>query len=292
MEYHKSVLLEEVIAHLKVSKGKKYIDATLGDGGHTLEILKSGGVVLGIDYDKKTLERAQKRIEKEKLAENFKGILGNFKDIDELAEINGYKTVNGILFDLGYSSTQLKSDEYGLSFELKSPLDMRLDKTMGVTAADIVNSLPEKELAEIIYNYSGEKFAKKIAKRIVETRKLKKFQSTKDLSRLIVDVTPPGYEQGRLHPATRTFQALRILVNDELGNLERSLPRAARLLLPGGRMIVISFHSLEDRIVKQFGRGAQPHIKTVNKKPIRPSEKEVKNNPQARSARMRVFEKI
>lgn len=291
MKYHEPVLFAEVLAHLKVEKGKRYIDATLGDGGHTLGILEKGGVVLGLDVSEESLERARNRIKSEGFEENFTGVLGNFKNIEEVAKREDFSEVNGIIYDLGYSSYQLDESDTGLSFQKDLPLDMRLDSSLGVTAADLVNVLSEKQLTKLIFDYSGEKMAKKFAKEIVKARSLKKIESTKDLSDILVGASSPGYERGRINPSTRTFQALRIAVNDEMANLEKSLPRAARLLLPGGNLLVISFHSLEDELVKSFGRGAQPCINPVNKKPEVPSQKEIGENPRSRSAKLRVFEK-
>lgn len=289
MNCHKPVLLEQVLAHLHVKNGQKYIDATLGDGGHTLEILRRGGLVLGIDYNEKSLATATARVKEEGLERGFIGVRGNFRDIDTYARENDYCGVSGILYDLGFSSSELER-ELGLSFLRDEPLDMRLDKLMGVTAADLVNSLPGGELERLVREYSDERFSRRIAREIVKYRSLRKIQTTKQLTDLIVGVTSPGYEHGRIHPATRTFQALRIAVNDELGNLEKSLPRAARLLLPGGKLIVISFHSLEDGMVKKMGR-AQPSLKALTKKPIEPSYEEVAQNVRARSAKMRVYER-
>lgn len=287
--YHQPVLLVEVLEALKIVEGGKYIDCTLGDGGHTLEILKAGGLVLGIDLDDKSVVRANERINEEGFSEKFVGVQGNFENIENLAKENGFSRVNGIVYDLGYSSSQLEDSDMGLSFDKTQPLDMRLDKNLGVTAADLVNALSEKELTKIFREYGEEKYAKSFSQAIVQARDLKKLESTKDLVDVIVDAAPPGYDNGRLHPATRVFQSLRIAVNSELQDLELSLPRAARLLLPGGRMVVISFHSLEDRIAKQFGSGVQP-VSLVSKKPIGPSEEEISLNPRARSAKMRVFE--
>ena len=285
--YHDPVLLEEVISTLKIQKNQKYIDCTLGDGGHTIEILKKGGKVLGLDVSEESLTRATARITELGLESNFTGVLGNFRKLDEIASENGFGEVSGILYDLGYSSYQMDESEIGLSFQKDLALDMRLDKNLGVTAADLVNSLPEKALSKLIFDYSGEKFAKKIARKIIEVRDLKKIQTTKQLAELIASVTPPGYEHGRINPATRSFQALRIAVNDEIGNLEESLPRAARLMLPGSKILVISFHSLEDKVAKNFGRCARPHLRQVVEKPIVPSDQEIANNPRSRSAKMR-----
>lgn len=290
MEYHKPVMLAETLAHLNINKGGKYIDATLGDGGHTLAILQNGGTVLGLDYDQEALARATKRINEAGFGNNFVGIYTNFKHIDDIAVKNGFGSVAGLVFDLGYSSFQLDAGEKGLSFLSDESLDMRLDKALGVSAADLINFLNEQQLTKLISEYSDERLAKKFARAIVNARNLKKIQTTQQLAELLKSEAPSGYEHGRIHPATRTFQALRIAVNDELSNLEESLPRAARLLLPGGRMVVISFHSKEDEVVKRFGQGAQPRIKALYKKPLLPTEKEIAGNNRSRSAKMRVFE--
>lgn len=289
-KYHEPVLLEETIEALRIEKGGRYIDCTLGDGGHALEILKRGGNVLGVELEAGSLSRGNKRIEEAGFTDSFVGVKGNFANIDKIAKENGFEKANGILYDLGYSSTQLKDSELGLSFLGDQPLDMRADKELTVTAADLVNALPEKELESLFREYGEEKYAKRFAQAIVNARDLKKLTSTKDLTDVIIDAAPPGYDNKRLHPATRVFQSLRVAVNSELANLKLSLPRAARLLLPGGRMAVIAFHSLEDRVVKRFGSGVQP-VRVVNKKPIVPSKKEVQKNPRARSARLRIFER-
>jgi 16S rRNA (cytosine1402-N4)-methyltransferase len=217
---------------------------------------------------------------------------GNFKDIDKLAIENGFNEVDGIVYDLGYSLYQLGEEDLGISFLQDQTLDMRMSKDLGVTAADLVNALSEKELSDMFYKLSDERLSRRFAKAIVSRRNLKKFQTTKDLADLLADVAPPGYEHGRIHPATRVFQALRIAVNSELENLEVSLPRAARILLPGGRMAVISFHSLEDKLVKEFGQSARPYLNWVTDKPLVPTDSEVENNSRSRSAKLRVFEKI
>ena len=291
MKYHEPVLLKETIENLDVKEGGKYIDATLGDGGHSLEILKRGGYVLGLDVNEKSLKRAQLRIKKEGLDERFKGVLGNFKNIEKIGKENGFEKINGIVYDLGYSSYELEELGLGLSFQTDEILDMRLSNSLGVTAADLLNSLNEKDIAKLIYEYSDEKMSRKIAREIVKTRSLKKIQTTKDLVEIINSVSYPGYERGRINPATRTFQALRIVVNDEIENLKKSLPQAARLLLPGSVIILITFHSLEDKVAKEFSRRARPSIKEVYEKPLRPSEEEIERNPRSRSAKLRVFRK-
>ncbi|HOS88426.1 MAG TPA: 16S rRNA (cytosine(1402)-N(4))-methyltransferase RsmH [bacterium] len=291
MKYHEPVLLKETIENLDVKEGGKYIDATLGDGGHSLEILKRGGYVLGLDVNEKSLKRAQLRIKKEGLDERFKGVLGNFKNIEKIGKENGFEKVNGIVYDLGYSSYELEELGLGLSFQTDETLDMRLSNSLGVTAADLLNSLNEKDIAKLIYEYSDEKMSRKIAREIVKTRSLKRIQTTKDLVEIINSVSYPGYERGRINPATRTFQALRIVVNDEIENLKKSLPQAARLLLPGSVIVLITFHSLEDKVAKEFSRRARPSIKEVYEKPLRPSEEEIERNPRSRSAKLRVFRK-
>ena len=293
--YHTPVLVQEVLEGLDVHPGKKYIDATLGGAGHFREIVGLRGVALGIDADGDAIEHSRKELENRhpelKEGKDWKVVQGNFRDVDKIAKENGFDEVNGILYDLGYSTSQLES-ELGLSFLNDQPLDMRLDNTLGVTAADLVNSLGERELSKLIRELSDERLANKFASAIVKFRSLKKFQTTKELANLLKSVSPPGYENGRIHPATRTFQALRIAVNDELNNLKLSLPRAARLLLPGGLIAVISFHSLEDKLVKQFGLGAQPFkLVALTSKPIEVSESEVLENVHSRSAKLRVYEK-
>ncbi len=290
MEFHTPVLKAEVIKYLQPAPGKKFIDATLGDGGHAIELLNAGSEVLGIDYYRGSVDRAKERIKSLGLDSKFQGRRGNFKHIEKIAQEAGFGKVDGILFDLGFSSTQLE-DEIGLSFQNDAPLDMRLDKDLGVTAADLLNALPESQLVRIFKEYSDEKYAKRFAGEIVEHRKLEKLQTTKQLAELLSSAAPPGYERGRIHPATRVFQALRIAVNDEIENLKFALPRAAHLLLPGGRMVIISFHSLEDKVAKNFGHSVQPDLKELTKKPIVPTEKEVERNIRSRSAKMRIYEK-
>ncbi len=306
MDYHKPVMVAEVLQYLRVRPGGRYIDATLGDGGHTLEILRLGGKVLGIDVSQDSIDRAVRRLRQEKLGAGFSWIKGNFKDIDNLAEQKGFNQADGILFDLGVSTTQLRDDRLGLSFGSDHEPDMRLDDRLGVRAFDLINGLYENELADLFWEYGEERFAKRFAREIVKARELERISSSRQLAE-IIRRSFPGYENGRLHPATRIFMALRIAVNDELENLKSALPRAGRLLappvvdgrkttaLPGGRMVVISFHSLEDKIVKEFAQGAQPQhcsLREVLKKPLEPQPEEIAQNPSARSAKLRVLERI
>ena len=292
--YHVPVLLNEVLEFLHIEKGKKYIDATLGDGGHSIEILKLGGVVLGIDYSEISLSNAVSRIKGLNLDKNFIPVLGNFLFIDQLAKGNNFMDISGILFDLGYSSSQL--DIEGMSFLKDQPLDMRIDKSLGVSAKDLINALSESELARLFRDFGEEHLSKRFAKAVIDYRRLKKIETTTQLAELIKASAPLSYENHRIHPATRVFMALRIAVNNELENLRDALPRAAQLLmgstLPGGRMGVISFHSLEDSIVKSFGKSVQPVMKELTKKPILPNDEEIRSNTRSRSAKLRVFEKI
>lgn len=291
MKYHEPVMGREVIDYLLPAPGKKFIDCTVGDAGHSVMLAQAGAKVLGLDVSDVSIKRAQERIKELGLETKIEIKKGNFKNLEQLVIGTMYEKVDGILFDLGYSSFQLDESDIGLSFLNDTDLDMRMDDSLSVTAADLVNKLPQDQLSRIIFEYGGERMAKKIAYEIVKFRDLEKFHSTKQLAELIKNVTPSGYEKGRIHPATRTFQALRIAVNDELRNLELALPQAARVLLPGGRMGVISFHSLEDKIAKELGDNVQLMLAKVTKKPVVPTDQEINKNSRARSAKLRVYEK-
>ncbi len=263
--YHKSVLLKEVLQALNVQKGKWYLDATLGDGGHSLAILQAGGNVVGIDVDPEALERVRKRFEKEKInKEKYILIQGNFREIKQLL---GDKKFSGIIFDLGVSSLQFDEVKRGFSFMKDAPLDMRMDPSLKVTAADLINGLNKGELIKLFLTLGEERQAKKVTELIISNRPI---STTMQLAKIIY-----------VHPA-KVFQALRIAVNDELNSLKEALPQALELLDLGGMIIVISFHSLEDRIVKHFFK---------SKNLITPSDEEIKLNPRSRSAKMRVFKK-
>ncbi len=296
-EYHTSVLVKEVIAFLNVRAGKKYIDATLGGGGHSMEILKRGGRVLGIDADQEALTYTKKRLETENIGQKIVVgrdavlIKGNFKDIDEIARQSGFNDANGVLFDLGVSSHQLDTGERGFSFGRVGELDMRMDRDLAVRAKDLLNGLGKDELTELFLKYGEEKFAARIARNIVKERLRKPIETTEELGDIIkrsVFIT-----RSEIHPATRVFQALRIAVNDELNNLREALPKCLELLVSGGVIVVISFHSLEDRIVKQtfndFSGKKLGEILTT--KPVEPTEEEKTMNQRSRSAKLRVFEK-
>lgn len=292
--YHTSVLLQEVLENLSIKKGKHYIDATLGGGGHTFAIAQAGGNVLGIDQDKDALAYVQKRLDADEtsLQNHIKLVQGNFSALLEIAKGNGYIHVAGILFDLGVSSHQLDEGERGFSFLKEAPLDMRMDQRLSVTAKDLVNGLHKGELTELFQKYGEEPFAKRIAEKIVETRKTQPIAITTQLAQLVRECYPNG--KTKVHPATKIFQALRIAVNDELFSITTALPQALELLESKGRIAVITFHSLEDRIVKQtfVDFAAKGLGKIITKKPIEPNEEEIIANPRSRSSKLRIFEKL
>lgn len=294
--FHTPVLLQEVINYLVVTPGAKYIDATLGGGGHGIEILKQGGVALGIDCDPQAIEYTRRRWKVEsrrwKIDEkNLTLIQGNFRDLKEIALSNNFKDVSGILFDLGVSTHQLLTPARGFSFNAESPLDMRMDPSLKVEAADLVNGLTKGELYDLFTKLGEEDDALAIAQVIVRARAIRKIKTCRELAQLVAQVKGKRESQRRIHPATKVFQALRMAVNGELENLRLALPQAVELLAPQGRLVVISFHSLEDRIVKFFFKG-EPKIKVLTEHPLRVSEEEERINPRSRSAKMRVVERI
>lgn len=289
MNFHTPVLVDEVIDYLNIQKGCWYIDATLGGGGHTCLILEKGGKVLGIDQDPQAILEVAKKFNQAIAEKRLILNQGNFANIKKI--VND-ETISGVLFDLGVSSYQLSSLR-GFSFSKDAPLDMRMDPKIGVQAADLINGLYEGELADLFGRLGEEKFAKKVAGKIVEERKLRKIETTKQLADLIISVKHRRVHD-KIHPATQVFQALRIAVNDELNNLKIALPQALNVLGKEGRLLVISFHSLEDRIVKNFFRVMEDKgmVKILTKKPITPSENEILSNPRSRSAKLRAVEKI
>jgi 16S rRNA (cytosine1402-N4)-methyltransferase len=295
-DYHTSVLLQETIEQLQIKKGSRYIDGTLGGGGHTSEILKCGGKVLGIDVDEDALDFVENdlrlKIKDLRLGTDLFLAKGNFKDIDILARESGFTDVSGILLDLGISSHHVDAAERGFSFLKTAQLDMRMDKTLQVTAGDLVNALTKNELIDLFINLGEEPFAKTIASHIVEARKIKRIETTTELAEIIKKSVP--YSKKGISPATKAFQALRIAVNDELNVLIETLPKAVSLLESGGRLAIISFHSLEDRIVKRsFLEFEEKGMGTIiTKKPIVPTEEEIAHNSRSRSSKLRVFEKI
>jgi 16S rRNA (cytosine1402-N4)-methyltransferase len=307
---HVTVLPRQTLDELAPRLGGRYLDGTLGGGGHTALLLDASapdGRVLGIDADADALERVRGRLPQAVASGRLLLRQGNFAEMDELARESGFAPVDGILLDLGLSSDQLADRARGFSFASDAPLDMRFDTGRGQSAADLVNTLDEAELADLIWRYGEERRSRAIARRIVEQRARKPIQRTGELARLVASVVHG--RPGGIHPATRTFQALRIAVNDELGSLEAALPQAVGLLAPGGRLAIISFHSLEDRIVKQFFQreargcicppelpacvcGRSPTLRIVTRHPVTAGEDELARNPRARSAKLRVAERL
>ncbi len=282
----------EVAELLDPRPGKIILDCTLGEGGHALRLLPllaPGGFLLGVDRDSSVLAVAG-----EKLAEYrgmFKIQQANYTELSEILSEAGIEAVDGILFDLGINSVQLDNSARGFSFQRDGPLDMRMDTNAGITAAEVVNKTNRQELEWLIREYGEERFAGRISRRIVNERKKSPIQTTGRLAE-IVSRAVPG--RGKIHPATRTFQALRLTVNEELDCLSRALPRALKVLRPGGRICLIAFHSLEDRIVKHTFRrwSVEGEVRILTKKPLRPQEAEVRANPRSRSAKLRAAEKI
>jgi 16S rRNA (cytosine1402-N4)-methyltransferase len=295
---HRPVLLAEVIAYLKCEPGRIYVDATVGRGGHSAEILKRSsptGKLIGLDWDEKAIDQARENLEA--FGNRAELRRENFKNLGKVLDSMAIRTVDGILADLGLSSEQLEDRERGFSFRWEAPLDMRMSREMTRSARNLLEDLSEKEIAAILRDYGEERWAGRIARAIVRRRGLAPIRSTKELVETIVRSAP--FRRGKIHPATRSFQALRIAVNDELGNLHRFLAACEDQLNPGGRLGVISYHSLEDRIVKnQFRRwargegGSPPSFRILTPKPVTPSRAEVVSNPRARSAKLRVVEKL
>ncbi|HEY7513931.1 MAG TPA: 16S rRNA (cytosine(1402)-N(4))-methyltransferase RsmH [Vicinamibacteria bacterium] len=283
---HRPVLLDEALELLAVKRGGSYVDGTLGLGGHAAEILRRSapdGRLLGTDRDGETLSRARETLAE--FGERVRVVQADFRAVPAL--LAGHSP-DGILLDLGMSSAQLDDPERGLSFQAEGPLDMRLDRSSGPTAAEVVNRMRERELADVIYRYGEETASRRIARAIVEARPLR---TTRELAEVVKRAAPRSRRPG-LHPATRTFQALRIHVNRELEALGEALRALALALRPGGRMAVIAFHSLEDREVKLAFRGLVPEgFRVLTKKPVRPGERETGENPRARSARLRAIER-
>lgn len=283
---HIPVLQQEAIAALAIVPGKKYIDATVGAGGHSLAIVKKGGVLLGIDQDTEALRIATNRLEQEQLKQkNWTFTKGNFRNIEALAKAHGFDSVSGILFDLGVSSMQLDTPERGFSYRFTdAPLDLRMDTSTGDTAAQLVNRVTAEELYDIFSSYGEEQLARKLADAVYRARSVKRIVTVGDIVEVVTSVVPG--ESMRYGVLSRIFQGLRIAVNDELSSLKQGLEGAKQVLEPGGTLAVISFHSLEDRIVKQFMR--QDGWQGVTKHPIRPGEQEQEVNRRSRSAKLRV----
>ncbi len=264
-----------------------------GTAEQILEVSAPDGILIGIDRDPQAIAHAQARLQA--YGSRIQLFCENFQRVKSVMNIADREHADGILFDLGVSSAQLDQPERGLSFQQDGPLDMRMNPTCGHTAEDLVNALPETQLARIIHEFGEERYSRRIARAIVRIRRQSPLRSTLDLSRVIRESVPRSYRSGRLHPATRTFQAFRMAVNDELGSLQTGLDEAIDVLAPGGRLCVIAFHSLEDRVVKQTFRRlaheAPDQWTILTKKPVSPSLQERRANPRARSAKLRVLER-
>ena len=299
---HIPVLSKEVLEYLAPKRDGVYIDATLGGGGHTESIvscLGKRGRIIAIDRDRFAIETAKRRLGK--YGDKIVYVQANFSDLDEILEKVKIKKVDGVLFDLGVSSYQLKSPERGFSFNKRynAFLDMRMDTSQELRAFDVVNKYPEKRLREILYKLGEESFARRIARQIVSARKAKPIRTTRQLLEIISRSIPAYYRfRRKSHWATNVFRAIRMEVNQELPSIKRALPLAIRALKKKGRLVVISFHSLEDRIVKKtfremsFPQDNNPVVRILTKKPIRPSPEEVRMNPRCDSAKLRAVEKL
>ena len=309
MAEHVSVLLEESVEELKIRPDGIYLDGTLGLGGHSAAIASrlTTGLLIGVDRDETAIERAGARLSG--FGDRVKLVHGSFASLGEILDGLGIPAVDGMIFDLGVSSPQLDEAERGFSYRLNAPLDMRMDQTQGKTAWDVVNRFEEAELSRIFFTYGEERYARRISAAIVKSRAEKPIETTLELAEIIRGAMPAAALREKQHPAKRCFQAIRIEVNDELGEVEQMMRTAPDRLNPGGRLCVISFHSLEDRIVKQ-GIAAREHgctcpreapvctcgfrqtLKTITRKPILPKPEECAANPRARSAKLRVAERI
>ncbi|MCA1832743.1 MAG: 16S rRNA (cytosine(1402)-N(4))-methyltransferase RsmH [Actinomycetota bacterium] len=294
---HVPVLAHEVTALLVQKGSRTIVDATLGAAGHAetlLEAMGEHGKLLGIDRDPDAIATAQERLKR--FGSNVKLVQGNFADVEEIVGASGWGPVDGVLFDLGVSSMHFDRPERGFSYQNNAPLDMRMDPAQPVTAADVVNTYDERDLTRIIREYGEERWAARIAKFIVASRKKRRIQTTYDLVEVIRAAVPAAARRGGPHPARRTFQALRIEVNGELEALEASLPQAVASLAEGGRVAAISYHSLEDRRVKRtfasLATGEAPRLRVLTRKPIRPSEDEIARNPRASAAKLRAAERL
>jgi 16S rRNA (cytosine1402-N4)-methyltransferase len=298
---HIPVLQKEVLEIFDPKPNQNFIDCTIGEGGHALAILEKTapeGKILGIDWDQEMIKSLKSKVETLKLSKRLILVNDSFVNLKEIVEKENFKDVEGILLDLGLSSWHLEKSGRGFTFQKDEFLDMRYGGNSELTAEKILNKWPEKEIEKILREYGQERFAKKISKKIFEERKIKPIRTTPQLVEIIKRATPSWYHTRwapggdgypKIHFATRTFQALRIAVNDELENLKKVLPQAIEILKKNGKLVVISFHSLEDRIVKNFFKEnfQKGLCKIITKKPIRPSAEEIKSNPRSRSARLR-----
>lgn len=306
---HRSVLLDECIENLNIDPNGIYIDGTAGGGGHSYEIAKrlTGGRLIAIDQDEAAIEAAGKRLSE--FGDRVTIVRNNFSNIADVCRELDIKKINGVLLDLGVSSYQLDTAERGFSHNADAPLDMRMDRRNQLDAYTVVNLYPEDKIRKIIYDYGEDRFAPKIAAAIVRRREIKPIETTGELVDVIKSAIPAAAREGGHHPAKRTFQAIRIEVNGELSVIQPAIESASELLTPGGRIAIITFHSLEDRIVKQSYVklaegctcppripvcvcGNKPKVKIISKKPILPTDTEIEENPRSRSAKLRVAEKL
>ncbi|KKP95596.1 MAG: 16S rRNA (cytosine(1402)-N(4))-methyltransferase [Candidatus Levybacteria bacterium RBG_16_35_6] len=296
MNFHKSVLLQEAVEGLKVLSGQKYIDATLGGGGHSLEIIKRRGIVLGIDQDPDAIDYVKANFQLPISSSQLKLKRGNFRNIEKIAKENGFEKVSGIIFDLGVSSHQIDEKNRGFSYQKEGSLDMRMDPNTKLKASDLINLLSNEQLSEIFNKFGEEPRSRAISSAIIRRRNMKAITNTQELVGIIAQV----YKIRRFNPmlraklANRVFQALRIAVNDETRALKEALASCPNLLQPGGRLAIISFHSLEDRIVKDsfidFKKRGLGTI--ITPKPVMSSEAEVLLNKRSKGAKLRIFEKL
>ncbi len=294
---HVPVMLSEVIDYLKLAPGQVIVDATVGCGGHSLEILKKitpGGRLIGLDRDEESLDVCRRNLSEFK--DSFELVHANFSDIDQVLEKQNIKNIDGIVFDLGMSTYQLKNAQRGFSFNQEGPLDMRLDKSSYISAYDLVNNLNENEISHLLWNFGQERWHSRIARLIVQERKNQPIATTTQLATLVMRSIPYRYRKSyyRIHPATRTFQAIRIAVNRELEILEEAIKKAVAFLNKQARICVISFHSLEDRIIKHTFRALKSDgiIEIITAKPLTPVFSEVESNPASRSSKLRVGMRI
>jgi 16S rRNA (cytosine1402-N4)-methyltransferase len=288
---------KEVLFWLRPKDGQIFLDCTVGYCGHAERILEASapsGIVIGIDRDLEAIEAGRNRLQV--FGTRAVLIKGHFVELKRLLADRGISSVQGVLFDLGVSSPQIDDPSRGFSFQAGGPLDMRMDQSAGVTASEIVNRTDEVDLANIIYEFGEERYSRRIARAIVRARANRLFETTNELATVIEAAVPAHYRRGRIHCATRTFQALRIIVNGELEYLEPALRDAADMLVPGGRLCVISFHSLEDRIVKHAFRAlsarADGEMEVLTKRPQVPTDEEISRNPRSRSAKLRVIQRV
>lgn len=286
---HRPVLKNKVIEYLDPRPNQNFIDCTFGQGGHAQTIIqknKPNGKLLAIEQTPKLVKEAGERIKNKGLGKRVILVNDNFVNLKEIVKKKSFRPVAGTLLDLGFCLWHIKNSGLGFTFQKEEPLIMRYDGDKNkVTAGEIVNTWPKQDIARILKRYGEEKFAQEIADKISEQRLIKRIETTTELSEIIKEATPSWYHKKKIHPATRTFQALRIAVNQELENLKRVLPQTVEVLEEEGRLVIISFHSLEDRIVKNFFKKGP--LKTITKKPVRPGEQEIRKNPSSRSAKLR-----